>query len=507
MSLKQAVKELSGHSFYYALVWVASSAAGIILLPVYTRFLSRADYGILEILEYTNLIITIVVGAGLNVAIPRFFNDTQNDDEKRTVISSATLFGLFAGAAFCFVALFFTEGLSSIILGSLSYRELMNLNIGVFYAQLVVLLSSIGFIASKRSGTYLVYMLIKLLITIAANLYFIIFLNLGVKGMLFGNLLGNSIIAIAITVHNLSLYGFRISRAVIVKLLKFGLPLIPANLLATIMHNADRFLIRHYGSLDDVGIYSVGYKFPFMLNAVILQSFSYIWTGATMYEIHKQHDSAYQFGRITTYVIGFFVFSQLALSIFSTSIIRLLVDEKFYPARNVIPYVSLGLSLHALYLFFSIGAYLNKKTWLLNVAYLPAAAFNVSGNMVLLPKYGYVAAAWVSAATYFVFAIIQYFTCRKLVSIKYEFRRLLAIFILAFVIYMGSSLCSFTGTFLELAKSLLFLLIFVGTLLAFGFLTRGEREAFRSFTVKILPFSARVKSKVLNHNSTDTQNR
>lgn len=487
MSLKQSIKELMGHSFFYALAWLASSAASIILLPIYTKYLSRADYGILEMLEYTNTIITIIIASGLNAATPRFYSDAKNAEEKKAIISSATLFGLFAGAVFCFAALFFAKNLSALILGKPDYEEIIVLNIGVFYAQLAILLSGVGFIAAKRSKAYLAYMLAKLLINVAASLYFIVVLGMGVKGMLLGSLLASTIIAVVIAIHNFSLHGFKTSGLVIGKLLKFSLPLIPAYLLATIMHNADRFLIRYYGSLDDVGIYSVGYRFPFMLNAAILQSFSYIWTGATMYEVGKQQDSAYQFGRIATYVIGFFVFSQLALSVFSTSIIRLLVDEKFYAAQQVIPYVALGLCFHALYLFFSLGSYLNNRTWLLIFAYLPAAAINVVGNMVLLPRYGYMAAAWVSTATYFAFSVILYFVCKKLVSVEYDFRRLLTIFLLAFITYITSSLYVFSNTVLESLKGCVFLAVFVGILFFSGFLTPGEREAIKAFTARLRP--------------------
>jgi O-antigen/teichoic acid export membrane protein len=478
---KKTLKELSGHSFFYALSYLASSAAGIILLPVYTRFLSRADYGILEMLDYTNIIITIIIGAGLNSAIPKFFSEAESGEEKKVVLSSGTLFSFFAGAVFCVFALMFDDSLGVLILGKAGLQRIIDLNIAIFYVQLVTFISGIGFMAAKRSKIYLTYMLARLVTAIAANLYFIIVLKLGLMGMLLGNLLAYGLVAIVICSHNTLSNGIRVSLPVLKKLAKFGLPLVPAMLMATIMHNADRFLIRYFGSLDDVGIYSLGYKFPFMLNALILQSFSYIWTGATMYEISKQPDSSFQYGRITTYVMGVFMFAQLALCLFSVPVVKLLAAPKFFPAHAVIPYIGLGLCFHALYFFFSVGTFVEKKTWRLNLAYFPAAAINIIGNIVLLPRYGYMAAAWMSTITYFVFAAVLYFSCRKLIEVKYEFGRLFSLYIMAAATFFASSLVSISNPLLEGMKDFVFLGLFLVIIATSGFLTKGEKESFKRF--------------------------
>ena len=477
--LRKTIKDLSGHTLIYSLSWFASSAAGILLLPVYTRFLSKTDYGILEVLDYTNMILMLLVITGLNAAIPRFFNDTDDEEEKKRVVSTATIFVLLFGLLVCFLAYAVNDSLALIILGKSSYKNLINLNILLLYAQLIVQISGVGFIAAKKSKAYLAYMLTRLILSIIANLYFIVVLKLGVLGMLYGNITSNTLVALVITGHNIVRHGLRLHVSMLRKLLKFGIPLIPASFLGLIMHNADRFLIRHYCSLSDVGLYSIGYKFPFMLNALILQSFNFIWAGATMYEISKQPDSAYQYGRIATYVIAFFLFAQLSLSLFSVSIVRILVDKKFFEARQIIPLVSMGVCFHAFYFFFSIGSFLQKKTWRVNLAYLPAAIINIIGNMILLPKYGYMAAAWTSIVTYFTFSFILYFSCKRLVHIRYETKRIVMLFAIGIATFLFSSLFIFENLLLEILKSMGFVLLFLGLIGLFGWFTKGEKEILR----------------------------
>lgn len=359
--LIKTIKEISRHSFIYSLATIAGSATSILLLPIYTKYLSRTDYGILEILEYTNTFILIIVAAGFNSAIPRFFNQAETVKDKNLVISTTTIFSLVTGMIACLICFFFNEELALLILGAVEYKRFINLSIIAFYLQFVIYITNIGFIAAKQSTIYLGYMFIKLAVTIGLNLYFIVILQYGVLGMLYGNIIGSGITAVILIVHNLLKNGIGFNYFHLKNILIFGLPLVPATLLATLMHNADKYLIRYFCSLSDVGIYTLGYKFPFMLNALILQSFNYIWTGATIYEIQKRPDSAKQYGRIATYVLTFSVFAQLALSVFSVPIIRILADPKFYASHEVVPFVSLGLSFHAFFFFFSIGAFTKKK--------------------------------------------------------------------------------------------------------------------------------------------------
>ena len=470
------IKELSGHTLIYSLAWFASSCASILLLPVYTRFLSKVDYGILELLDYTNTILTFVVSAGVNQAIPKFFNETDSPEKKRQVVSTGISFVLFSGAIVGLFAFLLNDVLAQLILGDVKYTYYITLNIILLYVQLLIFVVGTGFVAAKKSKQYLSYMLVKLLLTVSCNLYFIVVLKLGVLGMLYGNILANSLVALVILAHSISLNGLKLSCPILFKLLKFGLPMIPASILATIMHNADRFLIRHYCSLDDVGLYAIGYKFPFMLNALILQSFNFIWTGSMMYEVSGQPDASYQYGRIATYVLSFYVAAQLCLSVFSISIVEILVDPKFFVAHQVTPVVALGLSFHAFYFFFSIGTFIKGKTWLLNYAYFPAALINIVGNIWLLPKYGYMAAAWVSVVTYLTFAIILFCSCRRLIRVEFEVKRLAILFAAAIFTFTFSRIIILENLFFEIMKGCAFVLLFFVILFVSGWLTRGEEK-------------------------------
>jgi O-antigen/teichoic acid export membrane protein len=473
--LKSTLKGLFSHSLIYSLAWISSSAASILLLPVYTRYLTKTDYGILEILSYTNAILRILMIAGFHSSLAKFFHEQDSDEWKKKVMSTGTIFVAVAGLTGCLLATFCNDTLSLLLLGEREYTDYVNVSIAILYADLLVTISTTYFVVSKKPKIYVVYSMGRLILAIASNLYFIIVLELGAMGMLLGNMVSMLLGAMVLTIHNLFANGLRVDFTLLRRMLKFGVPMIPAMLSASVMHNADRFLVRHFCSLADVGLYGLGYRFPFMLNALVLDSFNRVWTGSTMYEISKRPDAKYQFSLITTYFIACYVFLQLCLSILSEPIVRLLAAPKFFSAHEVVPIVALGLCFHAFYTFFTAGTFLKSKTWLLNLSYIPAAVINIIGNIILLPRYGFMAAAWMTVVTYFVFAVIAFLTCRKLLNISFEILRLVAVFVVAVVVFLLSSLLSFDNILFEVAKDIVFIAFFPLTLAFGGWLSKDER--------------------------------
>lgn len=475
-------KSIFSHSILYSLTIISSSVASILLLPVYTRYLSQADYGILEVLTYTNGIFRIILISGFHTALSRFYHGEEVPDRKKKVVSTGIFFVFFSGLIGCYISYIFNNELANLILGDSSLTGYINLNLGILLADMMVTISGTFFIISKQPKVYVIYCLGRLVAAISGNLFFIVGLKLGAVGMLYGNLLSLGLVAVILTSHSLLINGLEIDASILIKLVKFGSPMIPAMLCATIMHNADRFLIRHYTSLSDVGIYGLGYRFPFMLSALVLESFNRVWTGSTMYELAKQPDAKDQYAKIATYFMVIFVLSQFALSVFSISVVRIFADSKFIMASRVIPIVALGLCFHAFYTFFNVGAFLKNKTWLLNFSYIPAAIVNVVGNIILLPRFGYMAAAWMTVATYSIFSLFAYFSCKGALDIPFEFRKLALLFFYAIGVYLVSAMVHVEGFIPELFKNFIFLLLFVGMVYLGGCISDNEREQLKEMT-------------------------
>src|SRR5262249_15264066 len=113
---------------------------------------------------------------------------------------------------------------------------------------------------ARRASVYSLLRIIQMLAFLVFNIFFVAELELGVSGILYSQLLSTGILTIAafaIVFRDLNAFPrLGIAR----DLLKFGVPFLPVLLLMWVVDVSDRYLIERYVSLEDVGIYSLGYR-------------------------------------------------------------------------------------------------------------------------------------------------------------------------------------------------------------------------------------------------------
>src|SRR5262249_10247322 len=173
----------------------------------------------------------------------------------------------------------------------------------------------------------------------------------------------------------------------------FGAPLILTSSAAFIINFSDRFFLRHFGTISDVGIYALGYKFGYMLSLLVVQPFDMIWQ-ARLYEIRKLPDSGRVFARLFEYYSFFLIVSALALSICIREVVRVISAPQFHSAYKVVPVVALAYIFQGTNRFFLAGAYIAKKTMPLATVGIVCATVNLALNLALIPAFGMLGAAW-----------------------------------------------------------------------------------------------------------------
>jgi O-antigen/teichoic acid export membrane protein len=348
----------------------------------------------------------------------------------------------------------------------------------------------------KQSSFFLVASLIRLGLNIGANLYFIIVLRLGAKGMLYGEFVSTGIVGTVLLFYLIKQNDLSFRLHLLGRMLKFGLPFIPNMLSAVLVHRVDRYLLQKFTSLADVGIYGLGYKFPFMLNSLILDSFGRIWYASVMYDIAKQEHYRRTYAKITTYFVTVYVVCQYILAVMAPTVIKILAAPEYFEAWKVVQIVGLGLCCYAIYTFFVIGAYIKSKTWYLPISYLLSAFINIGLNWYFLPRYGYIAAAWNTVVTYSAFSLLNFLIFRKQYPIPFEFRRLGVLFGGAIGLVLLSNVLHLQQSLPECLKELIFSAILPGFLLFGKYLDQEEKVSLCEELQKIHPQLAGVYRKV-----------
>jgi O-antigen/teichoic acid export membrane protein len=475
--LKARIGELARQGFLYSLVWVASSVTSLVLLPVYTRFLSTTDYGLLEVLEYLSLLVHVLVGNIVSKGLPRSYHQAGSEAERLHTLSTAILLSMVAASLALAVLVLFNGFAARTLLGGNDLASYINLAAANLFFQIVYQTCGLAYIVRKQAAFYLRLSLVKLVLNVSLNLVFVAVFDLGPRGILYGNLAASGSLAIVMVAVLLRKFGCVWKSTVVGALFKFAAPLVPGMLMATLLHNADRFILAHHRDLSDVGIYGLGYKLPFMLHALLMQSFGYVWSASTMYQIAREADGKYQVQRITTYVFCGCVAAQLLLALMAKPLVKLLTTPPFFPADVVVPLVALGLCFYALSPFLEWGPSVAGQTWRISLAYVLPISVNIAANLLFVPRYGYLAAAWVTVGSYALFAGSLYFTARTLNRVEFEFGRMLKTLVFACAVFLVVRHLQSGSLVADLLVGALGFGVFLVLVFLSGVLSAGERAA------------------------------
>lgn len=408
--------DLVRHSAVYGAGLIASRMMSVLLLPIYTRYLSPADYGVIAILDITAGLLAVLVGAGIAQAVQRFHFDSEDPDDRARVWWTGLAFVATTATVLALPAWWMRESLARLTLGA----EVAD---GAFFYALVLptmwFSTVTGILQNyvrvrKWSNLFVVVTVGNMLINVGLNLWFLIGLDMGVAGILLGNLIGAALLfAILLSVFARALGRLRMRRALIAPLVAFGAPILVTTLLHWVMHEADRYFLRHFLDVGQVGLYSIAYQIGYGVNTLLLVPFLSIWT-VVIYEIAEQPDAREVYARVFRYYVCGTALVMLGVSIVAGLLVRLLTTPRFYTAAEIVPIVCLAYVFFSLDAHFRVPALLAKRTATMLLPAAVAAVINLAANLVLIPRLGAAGAAWAAVVTFACFAAVGLWRYRRI---------------------------------------------------------------------------------------------
>jgi O-antigen/teichoic acid export membrane protein len=150
--------------------------------------------------------------------------------------------------------------------------------------------------------------------------------------------------------------------------------------------------------------------------------FTAIW-GVVIYELAKQPDARKAFVRVFEYYAYGLMLFLLGVSLFVKPILALFLPSEYQAAGSLVPIVCLAFLCYSTHEHFKVPSLLAKKTINMLPAYGSGAVANVVLNLLVLPTYGAVGAAWTSVATYAIFSSVGLLRYRQIDRYDYPLFR------------------------------------------------------------------------------------
>jgi len=474
-NLLQALK----HTSIYSISWITNGIAGVCLLPVYSRYLSRAEYGALDLVGQNNVILKIVFAACFSYSLGRLYHDAKNENEKNKVISSGATSAIAAGVLAGATLLLLHSQVSQLLLGSVDYAPLIIAGAFVLTMDIAFTGLTYEFLVKKKSTRFVVVNFAKLLMSITGNLVCLIWFELGAISMLIGNTLGILLANACMAIPHFRKYGFLIDLSTSKRMIAFGSPMIAAGILATLLHSSDRILLRPLQDLEQVGLFMMGLQFPNMLNAILVSSFGAIWGSSLMFTMAKQPDADVQIGRFATYLMALFISAQTILGIFSASLLEILAAPKFAASIPVAPIACLGFSFHAFYLFLVSKAFTHDNPKRIIICYAAPLVAKIALTICLVPFYGFMGSAWILTLGYLLFTVICYLVFKKKNTTIFEWPRIISLFVLSASFLSLSYFTNQTDMLVQIVMQVLLTALYVLCLGLGPIFSRSEKLALR----------------------------
>lgn len=425
------IKILFGNLAIYGLGDVATSIVSLLLLPIFTSYLTPADYGVITMLLTVEAVTKVLFRWGVDTAFMRLYYDCGDQAARQRLASTIFFFLAGLNGAILLVALLSLDGLTPLLLedgpahASGSSKMLLGLTlINTFITGFYFMPFQVLRIAGQPRQ-FIALAFARSAGTILARLLLVIEGGLGVFGIVLADLLVTTLFTGVLLKWFVPLIRVTFSRDVLRDALAFGLPRVPHSFAHQVIGFADRYLLKAYGTLSDVGLYSIGASFGLALK-FFLSAFESAWTPFFL-GVMREPDARRIYGTTSTYVVALLVLLVGGLCAVAPGVVRVFTTDGFQPAAAVVPWIALGVMFQGLYLVGSIGLVITKRTSLYPIATGSAAAVSVLANLILIPRYGILGAAWANTCSYATLALVTVGFSWRVYPIPYEWSRLFRI--------------------------------------------------------------------------------
>lgn len=474
--LKDQLKSILKHGGIYGLGRILSRAVGFLMIPVYTRYLTPVDYGVIELIDLFLTVLGLMVANGINSSIFKFYYHYDDEKQKHQVVSTALLTVTAIGLVLAGGGLLLSGSVSRLLFSSGDYSLFVQLAFLTFFFNLMGDMPMGYLRARQKSVLYSAVSLGRLGFEVTMNIVLVVVMQMGLKGVMITQLVSSVIFSTFLAAVTFRETGFGLSREKALKMLRFGLPLIPSNIGMFIINNGDRFFLKHFGTLEDVGVYSLGYKFGYMVSYLALQPFMLIWD-AKMYEIAKLPGAERTYGRIFTYLVLIMCFAGLAMSLFIRPVVHLMTAPAFWAAAEIVPLIVLAYVFQAFYYFFQVGLYLKGRTEQVGGIILATGAATVVLYYFLIRSHFVMGAAIATVLSFLILSTLMLLVSQRAFRVEYEWGRVSRAAGIALGLYLLHLLVPVEPVWISLAADLLLLATYPLLLFFLGFFNDSEKNA------------------------------
>ncbi|AGH97795.1 flippase [Micavibrio aeruginosavorus] len=420
-------RNLAKDTVVYGGADLASKVIAFFTFPLIAAVLSPASFGTLELIVTIVGLFGLFINCGLNNATQRFYWDADTSLSERPVIVSTAFFILLFLAFVFTCAIFLTMPITIALLDRLHLPVTFYGIIAAVF--LLITTQSTQFIQDVirlhfKPVNFLIFTLLGRVLVAFSAVVAVLYFRAGVDGVLIAQaLVGFAVFPIGLYLVRQDL-TVKISSEWAKTLVRFGHPFIYAGLAYWLFGSMDRWMLASMSSVEEVGVYSVSYRFATIV-LFASAAFGQAWSPHAI-KIKSDYPESYRavYFNVLLCLLYFMLIVGGGIALFSGEIIAFLMPDEYALSAFPLAILCFGIVLQATQQITAIGISLEKRTGILMQMAWVAAVVNLVGNWFLIPDFGAVGAAWATFISYFVLTVGYFVRSQQLHPIPVDWFKL-----------------------------------------------------------------------------------
>jgi len=477
---------LSKQTLTYGAATVLTRMVAFILVPFFTYYMTTEEFGVQQLFYMFIALGTELFLLGLDIALLRYYVLEKDLARRKVIFSTVWYTGFFFATTLALAVVFAAPQLVRLVVELPTPTPdwaiyTLRLCAGILWLEI---LNAFPFMVLRGEGKAGQFILGRISGAVAQTIFTLITLiplHRGVAGVFEANLASSLVVAAILAPAVFSRLRMVYDRAMLAACLKFGLPNVPNAVFVIAIDLSSRKILEIMSGSSVTGLFSVGQRLGTFM-AIAVAGFRFAWQPFFL-SISDRPNAKDIYGRVLTYYLVVVIWMYLLLTAFVEPLakgnipgIGSLIAPEFWDGLGVFPIILLAHIFNGAYAVFMVGIYLKKKTAALPLFTGVAAVISVAGNILLIPKYGMWAAAWLTVASYAIMSVLLYFYIQRYYPIRYEWGRIVRLFLYGGIAYgLGALGVRYSSHLPAYIISIFFPL----SLLAGGFLSGGEKERVR----------------------------
>lgn len=386
---------------YFSIGPGVSAFIGFISMPISTWLVSPDDFGRASMYVILHMVASLILFLGLDQAFVREFNVFEN---KRMILFHSVFLPLVFSVFLLALLLVLYKPLSYFLYGSISFKTAFITAIPIPF--LIVERFNLLIVRMEEKGK--IYSLMQIL----RRIFDVCFL-IGIvyfQRSFFGIILAKST-SICVSsclsflfVKSYWIMGHSFDKTLLSRLLRFGLPLVPATIIGWVLNAMDKVALRMWADFSEMGIYSAGFK---IVSALLLfqAAFTTFWV-PTAYRWYETGESITKFQKVSD-LLAFLLCSVGVVLILFRRLIVVILSPAYAHASILVPFLIFFPIFYTLSETTVLGIVFSRRTELGIWVSIVAAGTNLFGNWLLVPKHGALGASIATAFSYMVFFCVR----------------------------------------------------------------------------------------------------